>query len=150
MSLRKRLITYALVGVTLLGASIIIPQVARADAVHSRVKSGYFDTAGNPIEYTENKNNAYSGGAGHAQVSVGGWFDFYPFTPDGVNDVYGAEIYAYHYGPGKCNCWAIDAAQAHAAVASANADETNQPCEWVLWYVWDNTSGSPVIGGNFC
>ena len=34
--------------------------------------------------------------------------------------------------------------------ATANADETNQPCEWVLWYVWDFTSHSPVLGGNFC
>jgi hypothetical protein len=126
-----------------------MPQAAHADTVHAAVNSGYADSAGNAIYYKENKNNAYSSGTGHADVTVFGFYETLG-VPDGVNDIFGAEIYAYHYGPGKCNCWSLDASQAAGIGATANADETNQPCEWVLWYVWDFTSHSPVLGGNFC
>lgn len=152
MSRTKRFIVTVVFAALLLALSVILPQLGHADTYHYGVTTSVQNTSGNYQRYQENKNNAGSGGVGNARVTIMGWITYLNTQDWQNNDIYGTEIYAYHYGAGQCNCWSVDASQAAGNLSVSTANESGQPCEWVLWYAWDGSTGPnpPVFSGNFC
>lgn len=137
----------------------VVAGPAQAATDHHPVLTSSTNSNGNYLQYSENYDNSRT--APHqAVVSIlaiaGNWGGIhFPDPFDG--DVYGSEIYAFHYTGPECltgnqrQCWHVDAGLAQYGSSVSWAPEPpGEPCEFVVWYAWNWTAHSPVFGGNTC
>lgn len=138
-----------MLGLFILGLSVIVTPAAHADSIHPVVNTGVTDPSGGRggtgILYQENKNNSVSAACANGQSGVA-CADIH--SGSGTSgSTYASAIYGYH------GAWTLDANNAHTSGTKAIASENGMPCEWVLYYVWvvyDTGGQSPVWSGNFC